>query len=45
MLNGLGFNHVKYDLKNDGNEYISRCPCMCDREKELIFAEDKEGTN
>jgi len=40
LLNELNFNHVKYELSIDSGEYVSKCICISDLNKEMVTADD-----
>jgi hypothetical protein len=40
LLEKLNFEHTPYFLEKIGNEYVSICPCIADKETEMVSAGD-----
>jgi len=40
LLEELNFKHVKYDVIKDGEEYVSKCLCISDINKEMVSADE-----
>jgi len=40
LLEELNFDNVAYNIKNVNDEYLSVCPCIANKETELISAQD-----